>query len=341
MNIPQIKANFRPLSDILYEGYAFNIIKTAMELGLFEAFAKRAMNAHSLAVKLGTVENLTEAFANALVALKILKKKGADYSLMPIAADFLVKSSPAYQGGMITMLTNLGQVTSQMHQILKKGAAKMPEADMLTNIEVIKDLGQGTMGGSIQDVTEFVVTLPEFSNLKHICDLGGFGGCHGFYTMALLDHNSQLRGTLCELPKVDEVAREIIAEMGYADRIDIISADIEKGDPIGEGYDLVFASNVLYMWKGHLEDIFKKINKAMVPGGVFVSNHMSMADDRCGPLSSTIMELTTQLIGYPTHHFSEGELKRALEASGFGNFTVKPAEEGRQFRSLILATRKF
>ena len=96
----------------------------------------------------------------------------------------------------------------------------------------------------------------------------------------------------------------------------------------------------MYIWKGHLEDILKKINKALVPGGVFVSNHHSMAGDECGPVSEMMVELMAQLGGYPTHHISEAELKKALERCGFGNFTVRPAEEGRQYRSLILAVRK-
>lgn len=337
MNIPQIRTSFRPVNDIVFEGYAPNVISTSIELGLFDVLAEGAMNAGSLAAKLGTVENLTEAFANALVALKLLQKNGADYSLAPLAADFLVKSSPAYQGGMIAMFSYYGQVMSKMPEILKNGPVKMSETDMWANIEAIKGMGQGTMGGSVQDVIEFITALPEFANLKRMCDLGGG---HGFYTMALLDKNPQLRGTICDLPEVAELASDLIAEMGYAGRIDVIGADLETDAPIGEGYDLVFASHVLYMWRGHLEYIFKRINKAMVPGGIFVSNHISMADDGCVPVSNTILELMTQLCGYPTHHLSEDELKKTLEASGFGDFTVKPAEEGRQYRSLILAAKK-
>ena len=52
------------------------------------------------------------------------------------------------------------------------------------------------------------------------------------------------------------------------------------------------------------------------------------------------MELMTRLGGYPTHHLSENELTKTLAACGFGDFTVRPAEEGRQYRSLILAARK-
>jgi len=337
MNIPQIDSNFRELDDILYSGYVPNVISTAMELGLFDALSEEPMDARTLAAKLGTVEEITEAFANVLVALNLLAKTGADYSLTPLSKDFLVKSSPAYQGGMIAMTSQHGQIMEKMPEILKNGSPKVFDSSMWANIDLMKVMGQGVMAGSIQDATEFVTALPEFANMLRMCDIGGN---HGFYTMAMLDRNPQLRGTICDLPEVVELAKEVISEMGYSDRIDTIGCDLETDGSIGEGYDLVLASNIIYAWKGHLEDIFERINQAMVPGGVFVSNHFSMDDDCCGPVSGTMMELMTRLGGYPTHHLSEDELTNALSACGFGDFTVRPADEGRQYRSLILAARK-
>lgn len=337
MNIPEIESNFRELNDILYTGYAPNVISTAMELGLFDALFEEPMDSHTLAAKLGTVENLTEAFASVLVALNLLVKTGADYSLAPLSKDFLVKSAPAYQGEMIAMTSQYGEVMSKMPETLKNGSEKAFDSGMWASAEVMKIMGQGVMAGSIQDATEFVTALPEFASISHMCDLGGN---HGFYTMAILDRNPKLRGTICDLPEVVELAKGVISEMGYSDRIDTIGCDLETDGSIGKEYDLVLVSHVIYAWKGHLEEIFQRINGAMVPGGVFVSNHFSMDNDGCGPVSGTIMELMTRLGGYPTHHLSENELTNALEACGFGDFTVKPAEEGRQYRSLILAARK-
>lgn len=337
MNIPEIESNFRELNDILYTGYAPNVISTAMELGLFDVLFKEQMDAHTLASKLGTVEDLTEAFASVLVALNLLKKTGADYSLAPLSKDFLVKSSPAYQGGMITMTLQYGEAISKMPETLKNGPPEAFDSGMWANADVMKVMGQGAMAGSIQDMTEFISALPEFPDMLWMCDLGGN---HGFYTMAMLDRNPQLRGTICDLPEVVELAKDVISEMGYSDHIDTIGCDLETDGSIGKGYDLVLVSHVIYAWKGHLGDIFERINKAMVPGGVFVSNHMAMDDDGCGPVSGTMMELMTRLGGYPTHHLSEDELTNALAACGFGNFTSKPAGEGQQYRSLILAARK-
>ena len=74
MNIPEIESNFRELDDILFVGYAPNVISTAMELGLFDALAKEPMDTRTLSDRLGTVYEITEAFANVLVALNLLVK---------------------------------------------------------------------------------------------------------------------------------------------------------------------------------------------------------------------------------------------------------------------------
>jgi hypothetical protein len=252
MNIPEIESNFRELDDILYRGYAPNVISTAMELGLFDVLFEEPMDARALSARLGTVEEITEAFANVLVALNLLAKTGADYSLAPLSKDFLVKSTPAYQGGTIAMTLQYGDAMSKMPETLKNGPLEAFDSGMWANAEFMKVMGQGTMAGSIQDMTEFISALPEFPDLLKMCDLGGN---HGFYTMAMLDRNPQLRGTICDLPEVVELAKEVILEMGYSDRIDTIGCDLKTDGSIGKGYDLVLVSHVIYSWKGHLVDV--------------------------------------------------------------------------------------
>ncbi len=83
MNIPEIESNFREMDDILCAGYAPNVISTAMELGLFDVLFEKPMDTRTLSDRLGTVYEITEAFANVLVALNLLAKDGADYSLAP------------------------------------------------------------------------------------------------------------------------------------------------------------------------------------------------------------------------------------------------------------------
>jgi len=249
MNIPQIDSNFRELDDILHAGYAPNVISTAIELGLFDVLFEEPMDARTLSDRLGTVYEITEAFANVLVALNLLAKHGVDYSLAPLLKDFLVKSSPAYQGGMIAMTSQHGQIMEKMSETLKNGPPEAYDSSMWASAEVMKVMGQGAVGGSIQDMAAFISALPEFPNLHRMCDLGGN---HGFYTMALIDRNTRLRGTICDLPEVARLSKEVVSEMGYSDRINTIGCDLETDDSIGGGYDLVLVSHVIYAWKGHL-----------------------------------------------------------------------------------------
>ncbi|MEA1908252.1 MAG: methyltransferase dimerization domain-containing protein [Euryarchaeota archaeon] len=165
MDIPELKSNFRELNDILHAGYAPNVISTAIKLGLFDVLFEEPMDARTLSDRLGTVYEITEAFANALVALNLLAKTGADYSLAPLSKDFLVKSSPAYQGEMIAMTSQYGEIMETMPETLKNGPLDAFDSGMWASAEFMKIRGQGAMGGSIQDVTEFISALPEFPDL--------------------------------------------------------------------------------------------------------------------------------------------------------------------------------
>lgn len=336
MELPQIKTSCRRIDNMLYQGYVPRVVRTSLEVGLFDALTEGAMDAKKLSDKTGTVENLTEVFADILVSLNLLEKEGSNYSLTLEAAELLVKSSPAYQGGFIAMTAVYDEFMRNMPELLKNGPV-MPDQNMWSSAETLRIMGQATMAGSIQEVTEFVTALPEFPNLNHMCDLAGN---HGFYTMSLLDRNPRLKATLCDLPPVAKLAGDLVAEMGYSDRLDIIGANLETNDPIGEGYDLVFASHIIYGWKGRLEDIFDKINRIMIPGGVFVSNHMALDDGNGASVVCLMRELLTRMMGYPSHHLAENELKQALSSCGFGDFTIRPAREGMQYPTLILAARK-
>ena len=49
--------------------------------------------------------------------------------------------------------------------------------------------------------------------------------------------------------------------------------DLNNLEELEKTYDLALTSNILYGWKQDLSLIFKKINKILNPGGIFISNH--------------------------------------------------------------------
>ena len=67
------------------------------------------------------------------------------------------------------------------------------------------------------------------------------------YSCALIDHSPQLSATVFERPPVDQAARVLLAERGYADRVTVVSGDMFS-DLLPRGHDLHLFSHVLHDW---------------------------------------------------------------------------------------------
>jgi 2-polyprenyl-3-methyl-5-hydroxy-6-metoxy-1,4-benzoquinol methylase len=157
-----------------------------------------------------------------------------------------------------------------------------------------------------------------------------------------MEENPSLHCRVCDLPVVCDLAREIKKDVPHFDRITYHPCDTDAGDDFGGDYDIFFISHFLYHYKvnGELEDFLKKVNRALKPGGLIVSHHISTAESREDRLTMSLVELMTRVMGYPTHQLPVETLKNALVEAGFGRFKV--ADTGRQaaFPATLLGARK-
>ena len=268
------------------------------------------------------------------MVLKLLEKQGETYALVPMSQEFLVSSSPVYQKAMFDLAEHFNRVMEQIEPLLQGQPPVMPETSPRDHSEYLKKMGQVSLNGSLQAAAHFITHLPEFPSFRQMADLGG---SHGYYTMALLDRNERLQGTVYDIPGVAAVANDAIADMGYTGRMKAVGIDLRQGFPEDRSYDLVFTSHILYGWKGRLEEVFQSIHSMLRPGGMFVSNHMYLPEEATMSVPVAIVEFMTKLSGYPSHHLSEAELIKALEHSGFENFN---ANANPQARMLLLAARR-
>ena len=334
MKIPQITTNFHSIDELLYMGYIPTVLHTAMDLGVFDTLAENSLNAGELSNTLNLNKHQTEAFAEVLVKLNLVEKDGERYSLPLMTKEYLVSSSPAYQKAMIDLTAQFDPVMEHMSEILQGKPTPMPENEHWSSYETVKNMGQSSFNGLLQNAIKFIMNLPEFPNFRQMCDLAGN---HGFYTMALLDNNEQLHGTVYDMPNVVPAANQLIEDLGYSDRLQAVGKDLITDFPHEHTYDCVLTSHMLYAWKGRLEDIFTKIHAILNPGGIFVSNHLYQLEEDQSSVSDSLVELMARLAGYPSHHLSEAEITEALRASGFDNFTIEVKPE---MRTLLLAARK-
>ena len=116
-------------------------------------------------------------------------------------------------------------------------ASRLDEPAFAATITAAMDSRGRFLGPRLADA---VADLPA----RRVLDVGGSSG---IYLCALADARPDLRSAVLERPPIDGAARTLLADRGYADRIDVVTADMFT-DPLPTGYDLHLLSHVLHDW---------------------------------------------------------------------------------------------
>ncbi|WP_300668621.1 methyltransferase [Desulfoluna sp.] len=337
MNFPELTVDFKDTCNMLFTAKMPQIIGTAVDLNLFDTLAAEPMGTDRLARELGTDSSMTQSLLEILREGGYLAAKAGHYSLNPVAREFFVSSSPAFQGRVLKSMDKMSTLLGNAREIMTQGGPVHDET-LWANEEMMETMLQGGRGGKVQSAAAFVSSLPEFSSMRRMCDIAG---SFGYFSMGILDRHPDLSAVVCDLPEVAEAAGSYIAKAGYEGRLEARGVDLGAGGDFGTGYDLVFVSNYLYEWSldHRLVDFLKRVRVALNPGGVFVSRHMTLDVSGEDLKSQLMMEYMTRLGGYPTHAISEARLTEALTQAGFCDFTVRKPEDGSYDNTLDFAAR--
>src|SRR5215471_18919181 len=76
-------------------------LMAAVRLDLFTQMASGPCTVVDLAARCGAQTHWMEKLLVACTALELTRKSGAQYQNTPLAQEFLVKTSPAYQGNLV------------------------------------------------------------------------------------------------------------------------------------------------------------------------------------------------------------------------------------------------
>src|ERR1700743_1937027 len=165
-----------------------------------------------------------------------------------------------------------------------------------------------------------------FAN-KALLDVAGGSGSSACSIVARHPH---LRAALLDKPRGDRIARESIAQRGYAEKVDVIARDMFSDD-WPTGFDVHLISNVLHDWD---EDTVKKLLAksfaALPSGGLLIVHDMHINAEKTGPLhaaeySALLMNITEGKC------YSTGEMRAYFGELGFEWADFQPTAVGRSF----------
>ncbi|ACV24176.1 methyltransferase [Methanocaldococcus fervens] len=295
------------ISELAQSVEKFSVLATAVELNLFDHF-KKPKSAEEVAKELNLDERLTKKVCNALVASGFLKEINGKYSLTKASKVFLLSDSPFYQGNLIKLYKKTREERwSKLLEALKNGPLGFQGNNSVFNESFILAMAEGAVRGDLPKTVEVVKELPEFKRAKKLLDLGGG---HGLYALAFKEINPELDAYVFDLPHVLETTKKFVG-----DKVNLIPGDFTK-DEIGSGYDIIFASDVLYRPHEELTKILKKVHASLSDDGILITKHWYI-DDLKEDSTAVFFDLMFSILDKVDRVYSTPEFCDILESCGF------------------------
>jgi len=269
----------------------------------------------------------TRVILDGLTACDLVVKKNDLYYNAPAAQTFLVEGSPTFIGQTLTSWVQMGCASlNDIPKLVKEGPPSFsPEAhlgseEMWAQITVSNANYQRA---GVQQAVRAVSELPEFSSFKKMLDLGGGPGVLG---IAIVSAHPSMKGLIFDTAEVVKIAKTFIEEYEADNRMEVMAGDY-LSDSIGDGYDLIWASNTLWFAKDNLDPLIKKIYDALNPGGVFISFHEGLTDERTKPDLVALSYVPVALMGQDMR-FDQGFIADSMLRVGFKSVSSRTLDTG-------------
>jgi 3-hydroxy-5-methyl-1-naphthoate 3-O-methyltransferase len=308
-----------PLMQIITGFWAAKTLAAAVELDLFTTLAGTGTDAQELTQGLGLPARPAEMLLSACAALGLLEKREGRYYNSRLSDAFLVRGQPYYFGGFITMVDRrLYLPWNQLTEALKTDRAQTWGGHPgLFEVLAANPEGQRLFTEAMHSIGvqsgKAVAQAVDFSPYRALLDVGGGSGAYAIEAVRRYPH---LQAVVFDLPAALEIAREKIAEAGYAGRIRTYAGDFFTEEMPQEA-DVMLLSMILHDWTPEKNRaILQKCFRALPSGGVVIISELMMDDDKTGPLPAALMSLT-MLIETEGRNYTWAEYTTWLEDVGF------------------------
>ena len=298
------------------------VLFAATELDLFSAMAVGPRTAEDLAAACGAKAEPTRFLLDACVTVGLVLREANRYQNSPTAAVFLVRGTPSYIGDGMKYAEDLYPAWGQLAELARTGRPVMEPETIL--------------GDDTEKTRAFVLAMHERAKgigavLPHGADLTGrkhlldVGGGPGTYSVGLVRQTPGLRSTVLDRPGVLAVTRELVAEQGFSDRVDLRPADYLIDD-FGTGYDCALLSGMMHReTPADCQLLLRKAFAAMDPGGVvIVSDVFFDSDEKTGPPFATFFALNMMLTAVHGTCHARTEMAAWMRGVGFVDIEIKP-----------------
>ncbi len=292
---------------------ATRVILTANNYKVFE-FLQTPKTASEIAREIKTSGRATEILLDAVTALGLLRKAAGKYRNTSVAARFLLKDSPWYQGDMLRHMDALWKSWSGLDEVVRTG---LPNRAGGRDHEAFIRAMHNNAVFRAKEVVEAI----GMRGVKKALDLGGGPGT---YSMEMARKNVAV--TLFDLPNTLAVSRKIV-QAAKVGNINFRGGDFH-GDDIGSGYDLVFVSQILHSLSEHESiELLMKARFALNPKGKVAIQEFLLNENKASPVPGALFSINMLVNTSAGRCYTPQEIKAWLMKAGFRKIKTKALGE--------------
>jgi predicted O-methyltransferase YrrM len=308
------------------------VILTAAELDFFTFLDEKPSTATEIAKQRNLDERATTRVLDCLIALGLLQKNSDLYENTETGVYFSAHH-PETVLPVIIHWNQLWASWSKLTDIVKKGTGKESSTGPKFNDSELKAF-VGAMHVIAHNLSHEIADAYNLKPFKRLLDVGG---ATGTYTIAFLKKNPRMKAVIYDLEDVVPLAQERLMAEGLSDRAEVVAGDFYQ-DELPKGCDLALLSAIIHQnSKEENLHLYKRVFRAVEPGGIILIRDHVMDESRIHPPSGTLfaINMLVQTRGGDTYTFQE--IKETLEEAGFVN--VKLIRTGEKMDCLVEARK--
>ncbi|MFH0968066.1 MAG: class I SAM-dependent methyltransferase [Methanobacteriota archaeon] len=287
--------------EMITSGYKRHMILiSALKTGIFDYLEKTGGSTREgIVTSLPLCGMLSRSYLNTLISMDLLSLDRDLYKNTWVAKEFLVKTSPYYQGDLISGSSMHGSRWDLLTEAMQSSDGTVQSTGPGPSPHHLNTLAQRAIQGEAQNLIKWISDLPDFSERKKILDIGGG---HGLFSIGLCQMNPDLHAVILDQPHVIGITRSYIIKYGLEEQVVGKAGDI-RTESYKPEYDIILISHLLYKFRTDLDEILRLVSEGLKPGGILISNHW-FCSPGCIPMQDSIseLEMSLQSAGHPLCH---------------------------------------
>ncbi len=313
---------------ILQLGNAFcqaQALLTAVELDLFTVLRDSPSTEADIRGRLGLHGRGLRDFLRLLVVLGLLEEEDGRYRNALGPSRHLVKGDPGYVGGfLLGAKANLYPVWGGLTETLRDGRPRSAPDNFAAMLDDLAELRRYAhmMEGVLQPVVPRLIEALDWSAYRSVLDVGG---CRGSLAGQLVAACPGLTGHVFDLPQLEPLFDERMAELGTAATVRFHPGDF-FGDPLPRA-DVAIFGHILHNWPpNQRESLVRKAFHAVNPGGILLV-HDRMLDDERPNIDNLLASIVMALVTEGGAEYTIGELTELATSVGFSSVSDQQLDD--------------